>query len=218
MFKRLIIALSIFAILAILATQTPLEDYFFEYKAVGNANPYGEIDDMQEIQVVDKQEVQRVTEQNKKDIHVNQSKPTKLEIPSLKESAQIKEVGLTHNGAMETVRGAKTVGWYKFGAIPGENGNALLAGHRDWYREMGTFFKLDKMKEGDELIISFDDESTQTFQLVSNTMYPLDAVPEEIMAVEGESRVTLITCGGIFNKNTGTYDSRVVAVFKKILD
>lgn len=210
MLKRLLIASCIFVVFYILATQTALEDYFFDYHSNANQNYENQ------YQVVEEDEVAEIIELNKKEVYVNSAKPINLSLPSIKIEAAIQEVGITNKGAMETIDDPNPIAWYKFGALPGEEGNALLAGHREWYGEIGSLFKLDKMKMGDELIITYEDGHTQKFELVSNTLYKLDEVPKEVMSVNGESRVTLITCAGKFSKRMGTYDSRLIAIFKKV--
>lgn len=211
MLKRLIIAIVIFGGFLFVATQTPLEKYFFQYKSA-DVNPY----DVNQYQIVDEADVSQIEEENRKDIHVNESKPTKLEIPSLNVSATIHEVGLTSKGAMATLNGPTPIAWYKYGAIPGGEGNAILAGHREWNGVMGTLFYLETMKKGDTLKITYEDGLTQKFELVSSNLYPMNDVPKEVMELDGESRLTIITCGGTFNKKRLSYDSRVVTIFKAV--
>lgn len=142
-------------------------------------------------------------------------RPVSLEIPSLKVAAPIDEVGLAQNGAMATVRGAERVAWYKYGAVPGKDGNAILAGHRDWNGELGTFFYLEKMKVGETLTITYENNQKQEFKLTSVQLYPVESIPKEVMSLGGKSRLTVITCGGKYVKSKGGYQSRVVAIFEK---
>lgn len=211
MLKRLLITSFVLGFIYFLSTQPAFEEYFFDYRSSANQPNYTD-----QHRIVEEEEVAEIVELNKQIVYENTSKPISLKIPSLKVSAAIQEVGLTSNGAMETIDDPEPIGWYKFGALPGGEGNALLAGHREWYGELGSLFKLEKMKVGEDLIISYENGQTQTFELVSNVLYKLDEVPKEVMAVDGEARVTLITCAGTYSKRMGTYDSRAVAVFKKV--
>lgn len=218
MWSRLLSAIGVIILFFILATQTPLEKWVFQYQGTSSTST----NEMNQIQVIpDKETIEKVKEieETQKKIaeqkHQNNSKPTKFEIPSLNVSAPIQGVGLTPNGAMDTIDGPTIIAWYKYSSIPGQEGNALLAGHRDWGGQLGTLFYLETMDIGDKLIVSYEDGHTETFYLVSNKLYPENNVPNHVMDLEGKSRITVITCAGKFNKKTGHYDSRAVSVFQK---
>ncbi|MEX3623666.1 class F sortase [Viridibacillus arvi] len=214
MLKRLIIAIVIICIFTVLATQTPLENLLFQYKGQP-IDPYEEVDVLNQIQVMSAEEAGKGSE-NGEDLHKGISLPTHLEIPTLDVSASIYGVGLTSEGAMDTLNGPTPIAWYKYGSIPGQEGNTLLAGHRDWNGAIGTLFYLETMRIGDTLVITFENGKKQTFILESNNIYDIDKIPENVMSLKGESRVTVITCAGDYNKNTGLYKSRAVAIFKKM--
>jgi LPXTG-site transpeptidase (sortase) family protein len=218
MWSRILAAIGVIVVFFLLATQTPLEKWVFQYKG----QPASSYDVINQIQVIENDEEVQEIEKIHKDIaekkHQNKSKPVKLEIPSLEVSAPIYGVGLTKNGAMATLDGPTVIAWYKYSSIPGQEGNAILAGHRDWNGALGTLFYLETMKKGDKLIITFEDGHTETFQLESNHLYHQDHIPEHVMDLDGESRVTVITCAGKYIRGNGGYQSRAVAVFKKIND
>ncbi len=43
------------------------------------------------------------------------------------------------------------VAWFKLGARPGEEGNAVIAGHVDDQKGPAIFYHLDKLTKGDEI-------------------------------------------------------------------
>lgn len=221
MWPRILSALGVIAMFFLIATQTPLEKWIFQYEAKPLASePYDEVNQFQVVN--DKESLERVKEieETQKKIaekkHENKSKPIKMELPSIHVSAPINGVGLTPNGAMAAIDSPTLIGWYRYSSIPGQEGNSLLAGHRDWGSQLGTLFFMETMDLGDELIITYEDGHTETFQLVSNEIYPETKIPDHVMDLGGESRITIITCAGTFNKKTRHYDSRAVGVFQKI--
>ena len=123
-------------------------------------------------------------------------------------------VGLTADGDMDVIDHALRLSWYEYGPIPGEFGNALISGHRDWQGEVGTLFKMENYREGDELVIHYHDGSQRTFILQNVSVYPTDEVPKEVMNTRsqfyGERQITLISCAGTFNNG---YEDRVLAQF-----
>ncbi len=141
-----------------------------------------------------------------------EKKPTRLIYPSKNIESPIKEVGLNDRGEMDVIDDAITIGWYKYGATPGQNGNAILSGHRDWKGKRGPLYQLEKHQIGEKMQIEYDDGSKRTFTLVSLDTYRYDFVPKEVMSQNGETRTTVITCGGPFIN--GSYQSRVVAVYE----
>src|ERR1039457_7041885 len=59
------------------------------------------------------------------------STPVRLVISALHIDAKVQDVGITKNGNMATPNNFTDVGWYKYGALPGEMGSAVIAGHVD---------------------------------------------------------------------------------------
>lgn len=57
--------------------------------------------------------------------------PAVIEIPSIGVKAPVEEVGLLGDGEMDVPAGFDTTGWYGAGFMPGEPGNAVIAGHVD---------------------------------------------------------------------------------------
>lgn len=140
--------------------------------------------------------------------------PTKVLIPAINIVAPIEPVGLDSEGRVDTIPNALTVAWYKYGAAPGSQGNAILAGHRDWNGTLGSLRSIEDLKIGEAVTITFKDGSEQSFKVVSNNTYLMDEVPEGVMSLEGESRITMITCSGKFVKEKGGYQNRVVVVLE----
>lgn len=104
------------------------------------------------------------------------------------------------------------VGWYKFGPSPGEPGSAVLAAHVDLASSgPGVFFDLRTLEEGDSVVVSYEDGSESSFRVVARVNYEKDELPlDVIFSREGPPVLTLITCGGGFNRNIARYDSNVV--------
>ncbi len=129
--------------------------------------------------------------------------------------ADIYPVGVTENNEMATLDSAKDAAWYQFGPSPGEEGNAIINGHVRWKGEKGTFSILKEMSVGEEIVIEFDDGGFKYFTVDTLDTYLLDEVPASVMDLKGESRMTLITCLGDYDRDLGTSRSRVVAVCRE---
>lgn len=116
-------------------------------------------------------------------------------------------------GQMDTVDDPDLAAWYEPGPAPGEEGNALINGHKSWQGKVGKFSVLWKMEIGDGVAVSFEDGSTRYFSVTSVTFYPYNEVPAEVMTLQSDSpRLTLITCYGDYDRLVGTSKQRCVVV------
>ncbi len=117
-----------------------------------------------------------------------------IEIPNIKVSAAILEG--TDDKALKY-----SVGHYPETAQPGEAGNCVLLGHRNYL--YGHFFrKLNELEVGDEIIIK-KDKNTYTY-IVSESFV---VSPEDVWVLDqtSDSIITMITCTPI-----GTYTDRLI--------
>ena len=79
-------------------------------------------------------------------------------------------------------------------AFPGEIGNCVIAGHRNYM--FGRYFnRLDEMETGDEIVITTE-TGTYTYTVFETQV----VLPEDISVLEQtkDSRLTLITCTPLF--------------------
>lgn len=139
-------------------------------------------------------------------------RPTALSLPTLGiKDAPVAPVGIEANGEMQ-IPDAEEVGWYRFGAVPGNEGSAVLAAHIAADGVDGVFRNLDGLDPGDAIEVSDADGESLPFLIVDVTRYDKRQLPfDAIFAREGSPRLTLITCGGDFNSELRSYDSNTVA-------
>jgi hypothetical protein len=87
----------------------------------------------------------------------------------------------------------------------------VLAGHLDWHRRPGAFYRLGRVSLGSIVTIWYADGSSQRFQVVDNTLVPKPALPvTDVFERSGPPTLRLITCGGTFDRRTHHYRSNVV--------
>ena len=138
--------------------------------------------------------------------------PVTLEIPAIEVDAPIVLVGVESDGEMEVPEDVTDVGWYKHGPGPGEPGSAVLAAHVDLASQgPGVFFDLRTVGPGDVIYVGFDDGTTEAYRAEARTIYDKTELPiDTIFSRGGPPVLTLITCGGGFNRSLQSYDSNVV--------
>ena len=138
--------------------------------------------------------------------------PVRISAPSIGLDAPVIPVGVTA-GSMGTPKTAYEVGWY--GVKPGEVGNALFDGHVDWVVNgtpvKGVFYTLAKLVPGDEITVRTGDGQEVRFRVDSNRFYDAASAPvAEIAGPTSTPSLTLITCGGQFDRSVRSYLGRWV--------
>lgn len=131
--------------------------------------------------------------------------------------APIELVGISE-GKMDVPTHPERVGWYQFGAVPGDIGSAVLAGHVNWKNSPGAvFMDLKKVLIGDTITITNSNQETISFLVHDIKKYPLDANTMEVFSSYDDlSHVNLITCGGLWNSLIGSHELRLVIFATKI--
>jgi hypothetical protein len=138
--------------------------------------------------------------------------PVTLTIESIGvRNAPIVDVGVLDNGEME-IPGRSEVGWYQFGPRPGEEGSSVLAAHIAFNGSPGVFRRLARIDPGAVFEVGFADGSSQRFEVFELGQYKKDELPfDRVFSRTGDPIVTLITCGGDFNRSLNSYEDNVVA-------
>jgi len=137
--------------------------------------------------------------------------PARLTIPSLNVNAPIAAVGLEPSGIMASPTDGHVVGWYELGPRPGEESNAILAGHVDLHKQPGVFIRLAQLQPG--AIVDVDTGLGIAYRYIVDevrTYRAADAPVAEIFGPTPKPTLTLITCGGEFDAAQRTYLDRVV--------
>jgi LPXTG-site transpeptidase (sortase) family protein len=138
--------------------------------------------------------------------------PSRLIIPSLDINANIQYVGENAAGNMMAPDNFTDVSWYKYGAVPGTIGSAVMAGHVDNGLGLdGVFKHLSDLKVGDDVYIQTKGGERLHFRVSETQVYPYQSVPTQtLFAQDDAARLNLITCDGSWVAGGDTYDHRIV--------
>lgn len=146
------------------------------------------------------------------------SQPWRIVIPEIAVDAPVVAVGLEPDGAMGAPEGPFEVGWFGDGPVPGQLGNVLLDGHVDWTnRQTGrafgaVFWRLARLPTGSPIYLT--DGDTELIYTVGEKLRFAwdDPAGAEVLQPTGDARLTLITCGGLFDRATRNYSMRDVVI------
>lgn len=144
--------------------------------------------------------------------------PRQLRIDRLGLDAPLLSLGLLPSREMEVPRQSGDVGWYAFGARPGEPGNAVITGHRDGEGGVrGVFWDLRKLEPGDVVEVEDDAGGVHRFRVLRQVQYAAGEAPmEEIFGAADKPRLNLITCDGTWSWQKLEYEKRLV-VFTEMI-
>lgn len=144
--------------------------------------------------------------------------PVALSIDGVRvDSAPVIPVGVEPNGEME-IPGAREVGWYRFGPTPTQDGSSVLAAHIAWNGRDGVFRTLADVEIGSLVTVEYEDGSVSRHVVAEVVQYAKDELPlDRVFAKTGPRVLTMITCGGTFNRSLNSYDDNVV-VYAEPLD
>jgi len=137
--------------------------------------------------------------------------PRRLQIPGIELDTSIVPVGLLPGGQLDVPSDALQVGWYNLNTLPGGIGNAILDGHLDLDGKPGAFWRLRRVRKGDEILVTDDRGKTRRFRVRRTEVYPVDQAPmAEIFGATSGRHLNLITCAGVWRKELNHYDKRLV--------
>ena len=140
------------------------------------------------------------------------SRPTVLDIPSIGVHAtDFVDLRVASDGRLEVPGSTDEVGFYRDGPSPGQLGTAILGAHVDSKKGPGIFYRLGAVKAGDKVQITRADKSVTRFVVDKVQVFPKDRFPDEVYTGDfTRAEIRLITCGGIFDRDTGHYRDNVV--------
>jgi sortase (surface protein transpeptidase) len=141
---------------------------------------------------------------------VPDGEPTRVVIPAIDVDAELVPVGLDGDGAMD-VPDFGLAGWYTEGPAPGHPGPAAIAAHVDSRAGPDVFYRLRELAPGDEVHVTYDSGDEVSFVVRAREQAPKDELPgDRIWPVTSDRLLTLITCGGDFDRGVRSYEDNVI--------
>ncbi len=144
-------------------------------------------------------------------------RPNRILIPSIRVNAEIIDIGVTKTNNLDVPSNYYQAGWYKYGSLPGNPGNAVIDGHVDnGGRIDGPFKHLKETKVGDDIYVVMTDGSIVAYTIKDLSTSSYKKFPKEsVFRGNEESVLKIITCHGKFLKSEDTYDQRLIVTAVK---
>ena len=139
------------------------------------------------------------------------SLPVSLTIPAIGVQTNIIHLGLTASGALQVPSSTAVAGWYTGSPRPGAVGSAVIAGHIDSKSGPGVFFQLSSLHPGDRVYVRRADGTLAVFKVTAVSQFAKDSFPTSaVYGAVPDSELRLVTCGGTFDPQLGSYLSNTV--------
>jgi len=142
----------------------------------------------------------------------DRSVPVMLRIPAIGLAVFLgTSLGIDLDGIVQVPTGTTQPGWFRLGPTPGQIGSSVILGHVDSFLGPGVFFQLRTLAAGDQVDVGLTDGVTAQFTVNSVAMYSKTDFPDQrVYGSHGSSALQLVTCGGVFDHQTGSYLSNIV--------
>lgn len=145
--------------------------------------------------------------------------PWTIQLPSIKVTAGLLSLAAPAGPATgDTVslpvppldKATTSAAWYRFTAVPGAAGNAVIVGHVDTYTGPGVFYDLYLLRPGDPVYVTADGtrrrfDVTSVHELAKSS-FPVD----QVFGGTRKHQLWLITCGGGFDYQSRHYLDNIV--------
>jgi sortase (surface protein transpeptidase) len=137
--------------------------------------------------------------------------PVRLRVPVIEVDSALVRLGVDDAGALVPPSDFARAGWFAGGPAPGETGPAVIAGHVDSSEGPAVFFRLADLAPGDEVLVDRADGTTARFTVTAVDRYAKAEFPtEQVYGPTPRAELRLITCGGEFDPEVGSYRDNVV--------
>lgn len=138
--------------------------------------------------------------------------PVHLTIAKAGVNAEVEQIGLTPDGALDTPKIPMNAGWFNLGPKPGQVGSSVIDGHYNWFNgAKGVFENLHLVGVGDTISVLDANGATTTFIVVKTQIYNASANAYDVFtSTDGKSHLNIITCEGVWDSVSQNYSSRLV--------
>ena len=140
--------------------------------------------------------------------------PERLLVAGVDVDAPLVSTLVDTDGAFVPPDDPEQLAWWR-GVRPGEGaGSVVVAGHIDSRRfGQGPLARVVELEPGDRAVLTGPGGARAEYLVRGVQTFPKESFPaSELFGTGGPERLVLVTCGGTFDRESGGWDSNVVAV------
>jgi Sortase domain len=145
------------------------------------------------------------------------SPPLAIAIPAIGVQSPLLHLGQTAQGELEVPAPGPNyneAAWYRYSPTPGSLGPAVIIGHIDSAQQgPSVFYRLGSLRPHDTVLITRADGSVAIFAVDGVRRYHKIQFPTQLVyGNTNHAALRLISCGGPFDPNTGSYLDNIVVL------
>ena len=141
------------------------------------------------------------------------ARPTRLRIPAIGVDSSLERLRIGPAGRLRPPVDPDLAGWFPGGAVPGDLGAAVIAGHRDSLTGKAVFWRLTDLETGDRMWVTRSDGTRVQFEVVDVRRVSRASFPtEDVYGPTPDRTLRLITCGGVYDHVQGRYLDNVLVL------
>lgn len=147
------------------------------------------------------------------------SAPVGLQLPDVDVDVDVVPVGVREDGQMEIPESGFDVGWYRYGAAPGQGeGSTVLASHVDTLAEgRGVLARLTELRRGDVVSVALADGTAVDYRVTGRRTVPKAGLDTQaLFDRSGPERLQLVTCGGPWQPERSSYRDNVIVTAEPV--
>ncbi len=139
--------------------------------------------------------------------------PTRLRIPRIGLSEPLEQLRVDAHDHLRPPVDPARPGWFPGGAVPGDVGAAVIAGHRDSLRGPAVFWRLTDLRIGDRVTVARSDGNSVQFRVTEVRRVDRARFPTaDVYGPTPDRTLRLITCGGSYDHLHGRYLDNVLVL------
>ena len=136
---------------------------------------------------------------------------TEVRLPTLGVDSTLVDLDVGADGVLVPPADPDVAGWYRRGALPGDQGPTVIAGHVDSRTGPAVFYRLGELAPGDPVEVARSDGTSFAYRVVSVERHPKADFPTALVYGPAPGSVLrLVTCGGEFDPSRRHYRDNVV--------
>lgn len=138
--------------------------------------------------------------------------PGQLVIPAIKVNAHIQYVGVSRHNTIAVPTNYTDVAWYRYSAVPGQAGLAIIDGHKDnGFGLSAVLMNLIDLKKGNQIYIQDTAGQTMKFLvLATSTLGEASSTADLFHFSKDKSMLAIITCEGQWMPEQKMYSDRLI--------
>lgn len=140
--------------------------------------------------------------------------PKYINLPTISRSGYIQHVGVDQNNQIAVPSNVFIASWFVNTVRPGQKGLSIIDGHVDGPTREGIFHRLEELQIDDTFEITLGNGTVLNYRVLEVKTVPVSEAEKHLFEqkLDVVSQLNLITCGGNYNRESRTYEGRVIVM------